>query len=81
MPHTSSLSISPSKIKPYPRHPYAFAQFAEEDRSECEFEKRRRVVSLFVPDNGPNYFTLPGGIKPGSRFKLDLETKRILTER
>ena len=44
---------------------------------QCHLEEPRRVVSLFVPDDGPNGFALPG-IRPGSRFKMALRTKAIL---
>lgn len=53
-------------------------------RSEGHYEhypeRPRRVVTLFVPDDGPNGFSLPGGIGPGSGFKLDLNTNAILPE-
>ena len=71
--------MSPSNIpfQPHARHPYAHAQCTGEDCSECKAEKRRRIIRLRVPNDEPNYLTLPGGIKPGKKFKLDLETKRI----
>ena len=46
------------QVKPYPRYPYAFAQCDGEDCYEYELEqKSRRVILLFVPDDGSNYFT------------------------
>ena len=33
----------------------------------------RREFPLFVPDDGPNFFELPGGIGRGSRFKIEAE--------
>ena len=66
------------QVKPYPRYPYAFAQCNGEDCYEYELEqKSRRVILLFVPDDGSNYFTLPGGIGPGSRLKIQSGTGLI----
>ena len=73
MPHASNLRLSPPENKPHPRHPYAFAQFNGEDFDEYRREKSRRLFPLFVPDDGPNGFTLPGGTGPGSRLRIEVE--------
>lgn len=39
----------------------------------------RREFSLSVPDDGPNYLTLPGGIRPGSKFKMEREGTNVRT--
>ena len=31
----------------------------------------RRKFPLFVPDDGPNFYELPGGIGPGSRLRIE----------
>ena len=41
------------------------------DCSKCELLKVIRRFPLFVPDDGENAFTLPGGIGPGSRFRIE----------
>ena len=35
--------------------------------------RTRREFPLFVPDDGPNFFKLPGGIGPGSRFRIEVK--------
>ena len=67
MPHASNLWLSLSKNKPP-----CFRQFIQNEIQS------RRTISLFVPDDVPNFFVLPRGIRAGSRFKINLNGKTIL---
>lgn len=53
------------------------ARYKQINPYQSHLEEPRRVVSMFVPDDGPNGFAL-AGIRPGSRFKMALRTKAIL---
>ena len=49
----------------------------EEGEREAALEKTIREFPLFVPDDGPNFLTLPGGIGPGSRLRIEAKKGRI----
>ncbi len=36
-----------------------------------ERKRIRREFPLFIPDDGTNFFKLPGGIGPGSRLRIE----------
>ena len=76
------LCLDLRKSKPRPRHPYALTQLNDND---ClEYVKRRRRVQLFIPDDGPNAFSLEWGgklVKSGDKMVIELsrrEDKGIL---
>ena len=54
-----------------------FARHKKINLYQSHLRVHRRRVSLFVPEGEGNDLVLPGGIRPGSRFKMDSETKAI----
>ena len=54
---------SPSYLSEVKPEEYAFILL--------ERTRIRREFPLFVPDDGPNFFKLPRGIGPGSRFRIE----------
>ena len=74
----SKSNLSLRLIKSKTLYLDAFARHKQINPYQSHIEEPRRVVSMFVPDDGPNGFALPGGIGSGSRFKMDLNTKAIL---
>lgn len=81
MSHRHNVRLSPPQNKPRPRHPYAFANFSKDDFDEYREKKIRRDFPLFIPDDGPNGLTLPGGIGPGDRLRIEVKKEKIRTVR
>ena len=68
---STSNSNAPSKLKQ--DLPSYLSEVRPEEYAFVLLEQRRirREFPLFVPDDGPNFFKLPGGIGPGSRFRIE----------
>ena len=73
----SESNLSLRLLKSKTQYLDVFAGHKQINPYQSHIEEPRRVVSMFVPDDGPNGFALPG-IRPGSRFKMALRTKVIL---
>ena len=78
------MSMSNKGNSARPRNPEYFrrlynvsAQAPESEEGKCK--AIRREVALSVPDDRPNYLTLPGGIRPGSKFKMEREGANVRT--
>ena len=53
-------------------HPLYLSEVRPEEHAFILLERTRirRKFPLSVPDDGPNFFKLPGGIGPGSRLRI-----------
>ena len=82
MPHTSNSTHFSAIEQPlnsefvHPRGTYQelsrpFSELQAEAKARRRSWLGRKRIRLFVPDDGPNGFRLPGGIGPGSFFEIE----------